>query len=141
VAALFLVPLAGFVGCDNSGPSNFLSGSVTLEGKPVAGNVTLFGSNGKQIEVAIAPDGTYYVPEPPPGQAKFAIKPMLGITPGAGAPPVSKEMKGAATDLGGKDKTMGMGVSPPAKYASVETSGLTCEIKAGKNKFDMPLTP
>jgi len=139
VAAVVLVALAGFAGCDST-TSNFLQGSVTLEGKPVTGNLTLISANGKEIQAAIGPDGNYYVPDPPIGQAKFTIKPVPGgavFTPGA----VNKDTEKFKTGLEAKDKAMAMPVSPPAKYGSADSSGLSFDIKAGKNKFDMPLTP
>jgi hypothetical protein len=106
----------------------------------VAGELILVSSDGKQLSSPLGPDGGYYLPNPPPGQSKIAIKKGLG---GALPPPISgkqTDVKGN-TDLGAKTEKQTAGVEPPAKYASAESSGLTYEVKTGVQKKDFELTP
>ena len=132
-ASLFLV-----AGCGSGGKDakDQVTGKVTLDGKPVSGVVSfVFGD--KEISSPIGTDGTYQIISPPTGTNKIYVKGGLG----AGAPTVKGEMpKSGAPEMPklGGDST---GVAPPTKYGAVTTSGLTFEVKGGKQTYDIVLTP
>lgn len=125
-ALLFLAGCGGSKGAKDS-----VSGKVTLGDQTVAGEVIFTYSDGKEGRSPIGPDGFYSIPTPSKGEAKIAVKGMLGGTgtPTSG-PKSDMPMPGAAG-----------GVAPPAKYGRNETSGLTYTVKGGEEKFDIPLTP
>jgi hypothetical protein len=120
--------LAGVCGCTRSETS--ISGMVTLNNEPVSGIVTFIGADCTEASAPIAPDGEYVLPNPPLGPCKITVKRFPGAPTGErpkGGPAVTIEMPKA-------------GPPPPAKYASVD-NGLRFEVKHGKQKFDIPLTP
>jgi hypothetical protein len=137
-----LLLLAGVLvgaGCGGGGGSakNEVSGKVTLGEKPVAGTVVFVTSDNKELSGPIGPGGVYTIADPPVGQAKIYIK----AAPNSGgliAPPTTKGGPEIPKDgpVGGA-----AGVAPPAKYTSAATSGLTFDVKAGKQTYDIPLTP
>jgi hypothetical protein len=129
-AALVTMP-----GCTPAGPANTIKGLVTLNSKPVSGQVS-FDVGGKTVTASTGPDGGYVLADPPLGKAKVTVKPGLGVIT-AGDPKTMKE-KGMATGLENKGN-LTAGATPPTKYASAETSGLEVEIKAGHQTFDIPL--
>jgi hypothetical protein len=124
------------VGCGGSSkePKNMVTGKVTLDGKPVAGTVFFQMPDNKEFTGLISLDGTYKIIDAPPGMAKVYIKGGLG---GAATPQKSNtpEIKGAAPI------SAAGGAEPPTKYGSPSTSGLTFEVKGGKQTWDIPLTP
>ena len=94
----------------------------------------------KRIEAPIGPDGTYFIGDPPKGTVKIAVKGIPGAAPQALPRDPSLGRKKASATCP-PSKILDMGVAPPAKYASPETSGLTYTVKGGKETFDIPLTP
>ncbi len=135
---VLLVLLLGVAaGCDKGGSSsaNAVSGKVSLGDKPVSGLVVFVYADGKELSAPIGPDGTYTIDNPLPGQVKVSIKAMpgamaTGAPKVAGTPEMPKDGPAMATATG---------VPPPAKYQSATTSGLTYEVKAGKQTYDIPL--
>ena len=129
----FLVALGLVAGCGggekgpNSGAKNEVSGKVTLGVKPVAGQVVFVFSGGKEVSAPITGDGTYTLPDAPLGTARVYIRAMGGPVGPKGGPEMPKEGPG------------GSGAAPPPKYQSAATSGLTFEVKAGKQTYDIPL--
>jgi hypothetical protein len=109
---------------------NEVTGKVTLNDKPVAGQVVFAYPDGKELVGLITADGAYTIPEPPAGNVKVCVRPMVG-GPGAG-------LKGGP-ELSKDGPTTGGGGAPPPKYQSVATSGLTFEVKTGKQTYDIPL--
>lgn len=121
------VALAAFAaGCGAS--MNPVSGKVTLPGgQPVPGGMVVFEGQvgGKTISArgAIGPDGSYTMSTNTPGDGvpagtyKVSIAPPGSANPDAPAP------------------------SPfAAKFSSFDSSGLTFEVKPGKNEFPIPVT-
>jgi hypothetical protein len=119
--------LAGAPGCAPVPAS--VSGTVTLNNEPVSGVVVFVGPDGKEEEAPIAPDGEYVLPNAPLGRCKVKVKGFPGIS--TGPPPK------AAVILPDSAK---MGPPPPARYADPD-NGLTYEVRKGKQRFDIPLTP
>jgi len=129
---LFLGIALVVVGCGPKGPSDILSGKVTLGDQTVSGSLTFIGPGKKEVTVPINPDGTYMVPGPERGENQIIVKggPMLP-TPN---PKASADMPGAGT--GAK---MG-GVAPPKKYENPD-NGLKVTVTGGKQQHDITLTP
>ncbi|MBI2808471.1 MAG: hypothetical protein HYX68_26080 [Planctomycetes bacterium] len=132
----FFIGLLGLSGC-TSGPANAVTGKVTLGDEIVAGEVIFTSSDGKEHKSPIGPDGKYTV-NPPPGSYKVTIKGFPNM--GAKVENKDKDISKAQDMSKMPTSTMKMGASPPTKYASADTSGLTYEMKAGKHTFDIPLT-
>jgi hypothetical protein len=110
---------------------------VTLEGKPVAGQVIFIWDDKKELSSPIGPQGNYTIPEPPAGKVKVLVKSMT--MPGGNQPLVKpKGGPEMADPLGGGG--MG-GAAPPAKYGAVNTTPLSFEVTSGRQTYDIPLAP
>jgi len=136
---LLFLGLVAIPGCPDAGVSNVVSGAVTLNGSPVAAEVTFIGADGKTVSGPTNPEGSYFINNPPTGDVKITLKPLPGAMPPVGGDKAKAPGDKATTDLTGKN-TVKMGVPPPAKYASPD-NGLKYEVKPGKHKFDITLTP
>ncbi|MBM3979870.1 MAG: hypothetical protein FJ304_06230 [Planctomycetes bacterium] len=106
---------------------NEVTGKVTLGDKAVSGQVVFVYSDGKELSSPISGDGSYSIPDPPAGSVKVCVRGMGGAVVPKG------------TDIPKDAPGMGAGVAPPAKYANVATSGLTYDVKAGKQEYNIPL--
>jgi hypothetical protein len=132
--AIFL-PL--FAGCSPSAPAVVkVSGTVTLQGAPVAAGIVIFQSeDGLQNVMGDLKQGkfelkTFDAAGIKPGKYKVAIKPP---PPNYETPPLADA---AINDPRPQDTTI------PRKYYAVETSGLSEEVKADKpNEFKLELQP
>ena len=137
----FALSLAVIVGCGGGGKEakNQVTGKVTLDGKPVAGTVFFqFADNKESSSPISSTDGSYQIIDPPSGTAKVYVKGGLGgAGPQIGGKEVPKGSPELAKDVGG----VSGGVPPPTKYGSPTTSGLTFDIKGGKQTYDIPLSP
>jgi hypothetical protein len=134
---LFAALLVGVSGCKPKGPTNFVTGKVTLNGEPVSGLISFIDASNKEtLGVPInAADGTYTIENPPLGQVKIVVKAM----PGASNAPMVKPKDAPMPEMGAP--TAMKGVSPPAKYGTATTTPLSYEVKPGKQTYDIPLTP
>jgi len=125
-------------GGSNSKTGGTVKGKVTVDGTAASSGVVAFTSaNGTTLKGGIEKDGTYKVANIPPGEAKVAvISSTPAAAPGGGgkAAPIPKtaDMPETGSDGGGPPI--------PAKYAKVETSGLSTTVKAGENTYDIPLS-
>lgn len=136
LAALpLLAAIIWTAGCGGGkGATDSVQGKVTMDGKPVSGEITFVCSDGKEFKSPLALDGGYFITAPAKGEAKIGIKGMS-----TGAAPKKPDTKG-----GGELPGMGgaaSGVAPPAKYADPAKSGLTYTIKGGNETHDITLTP
>jgi hypothetical protein len=114
----------------NSAPDS-ISGKVTLNGSPVAGQVVIVGSDKKEYPSPIALDGSYYIAGVPAGEARVLVKGMTVV-----APPKGKiAAKGELPAL-----PVGSGVAPPARYGT-RASDLKVAVTGGVQKHDIALTP
>jgi hypothetical protein len=140
---LFLSTL--LAGCSGSGKSNTVQGKVTLDGQPVSGVVTFIGPSKKKEAEKSSPinlaDGMYSISDPELGVNTIIITGGLGGGgPGVGA---TRQPTGDMTKMTKdmmKDMTPQTGVAPPEKYANPATSGLSLEVKGGKQVHDLPLS-
>jgi len=114
-------------GCPGGGAKRetaTISGKVTLDGKPLnAGRVIFAHVEGPAAAADIQPDGTYKV-EAAVGMTRVAI-----------------DHRGAPEAVpGSREGMMGPGKSlVPEKYAVADTSGLTLDVKSGKNDFNIEM--
>lgn len=132
---LLLAALAGVTGCGKSGSGgkDTVSGKVTLNGQPVAGQVVFIGSDSKEYMSPIGADGNYQVIGVPKGEATILVK---GIgTPAAPKAGPGKEKPPEMPGMAG-----GGGAAPPVKY-STAAGGLKVSVTGGEQKHDIPLNP
>jgi hypothetical protein len=120
-----LILAAGLVlsttGCGGPGT---VYGKVTLDGKALSsGFVSMHDSEGQTRTGGILKDGTYSVSNVAPGKASVTVQTLELI------------------DIFGKkkeaDAPQAHAVLAPAKYGDPMTSGLSVEVKAGKQEFDI----
>lgn len=138
---LFIGTLMVLIGCGGGGPkdaANSVKGKITVKGSPCAGGtITFHGDKQSKDSPIIA--GTYQVDNPPLGMVKVSVKTLsLGGAPAQGKKLTTPDVKDKAPSLleaGGGEAT------PNKKYESPETSGLTYEVKAGKQNKDFDLDP
>lgn len=135
-AGLFLLFAFLTLGCDKSGKggANEVTGKVTLGDQPVAGDVVFVYADGKELATPIV-DGKYTMPDAPTGPVKVFIRPGLAASGKLVAPKGGPEAGGGIPVAGGGSG----GAAPPQQYQSAATSGLTYEVKAGKQTYDIPL--
>jgi Carboxypeptidase regulatory-like domain len=127
LAASIFWPLFGLATADEKnvepekkGPTGTVEGKVTYKGKPLAGAyVTFHPEKGKKVfSGKLDEDGTYTAKDVPVGKARVTV-----------------EVKAEK----GKAKGKAPRVVIPAKYADPKTSGLTADVKKGKQIFDIDL--
>ena len=108
-----------------------LSGTVTYNSKPVRmGTVTVAAADGSIQTGTINTDGTYTVTGIPIGPAKISV--------GSPDPKSTKVAQRKKEEPPPKpDTTNWMAI--PSKYGDAKDSGLTTEIKSGKNAFPIEL--
>lgn len=119
-------------GCNSSPYDATVTGTVTLNGKPIGPGVIQFVPSGRSSNPstgAIAVNGAYELKTSnavglPPGayDVTVAVYDQPVLNPGERAPPGSAPLR------------------TPEKYLSVETTDLQCEVQAGANTIDIKLT-
>ncbi len=126
--------LLGLAGCGDS-QLGVVSGTVTLDGRPLDQGLVVFEDREKGVSVnaAIEPDGSFVVKTYdqtglPPGEYMVAVKPGQvgdGETPLVGGP---------------MEAQPGGSVQIPARYGSTRTSGLTATVTPGANNVPLELS-
>lgn len=134
-----LVPLA-LAGCTSK--RGTVSGVVTYKGQPLGnGTVSFVSADGKGTTGAIQPDGHYQVNDAPLGPVTISVV-TVPPPPDASAPKGWGGL-GKVTDPnlvgGGAAGSAGKYVKIPDKYKDAKSSGLTYDVKGGKQKFDIEL--
>ena len=109
---------------------NSVSGKVLLGDKPVGGIVVFVTADGKEFTSPISGTGEYTIPDVPVGSVKVFVKPPFALVAPKGGPEMPKEGPAAAA---------GPGVSPPKMSQAAATSGLTYDVKAGAQTYDIIL--
>jgi hypothetical protein len=109
-------------------PKHPVSGTVTIDGAPLASGKLLFvGNEGTQMTAVVEQEGRYQMAGGlPAGQYKVSVHPNLPPAP-LGPIPEDYKKKAKESEL-------------PAKYADRKTSGLECEVKDGENTCDFKLS-
>jgi hypothetical protein len=128
-----LPALAVMAGC---GPAtSVVTGKVTLDGAPVPeGTVSLLMEDGTVQSSFITNDGSYYFEAVPVGTAKVTV-----LTKATGGESAAEDIKNQGK-TGLAPKVEGPKVIIPVKYASPDSSGLTCQVQGKETKYDIPLT-
>jgi hypothetical protein len=117
--------LVAVTGCGGPGT---VSGKVTLNGTPLPGGlVTIIDSEGQSRLGRITKEGTYSMSNVAPGMAQVSV--------------FTSEFGGGVRVKGDPPRDpYGPYVKIPGKYADIKTSGLTIDIKGGKQEYDIPMT-
>jgi hypothetical protein len=134
-AFIFLSAALSLCGCGGggtSGPKDIVKGKVTLEGKPVSGDVIFQNTSDKSKEhkTVTGNDGTYSFGGLPKGEYTVMVKGMLS---GLAASKAEKDPIGG----GGAPK----GAEPPAKYAKPDNGLPKVDFKGGEMTHNIELTP
>jgi hypothetical protein len=128
--------LALAAGCGGGGEDakNEVSGKVTVGSQPVAGIVIFYYPDGVELSAPTNAEGHYTIPNAKTGSVKVYVKALPGATVRGSMPKGGAEMPkdGPATQGAA-------GVPPPARYTVLATSGLSYEVKGGKQTYDIPL--
>ncbi len=146
LSAVVLLGLVAAAGCSGT-KQNFVTGKVTLDGKPVAGTVTFIGPNNKKVQSPIGRDGTYSVLNPEPGENKITVTgmPKLGATDpmGGRGDPRAADMVKKQTEMmkaNAPEDAVFEAEPPPEKYATPGNIP-AFTVTSGKQIYDIPLTP
>jgi hypothetical protein len=145
IGVLFYVGWAG-IGSDTAE----VSGCVTFEGKPVGfGTITMIAEKGSGLGTASIKDGTYAMPRAPVGPVRISItgsKIPFEQRPRAETKGEYMKRRGELAD---KAAARGEPVPDdppdpndlPGKYSNDQVSGLTFEVRPGKNTYSPDLKP
>ncbi len=128
---LVVAALATFMtsGCGGGSKGN-VTGTVKFDGQPLPTGTITFQTQHDVIHADIK-DGKYTIPNVEVGPVKVAVETHQTGVMGpslSGAPVAPKADAGKFVPI-------------PAKYANVESSTLTYEVKAGENTKDFDLAP
>ncbi len=138
-AAFFaLLPLA-FAGCAR--PPSALTGRVYFGDQPVTcGTVVVYCEGSHIVRGPIQPDGTYSVPNVPPGDVRIAVVPPLRLPEGyrlkLATPPVHDGPIMPGSGRAADDKFPAI----PKRYGMPEESELTAKVGRTPTEFDIRLT-
>ena len=116
-------------------------GTVTFRGEPVAGGSVVVYCTDKQIARGIiGPDGTYAIPNVPPGIAVVTVQAPARLPEG-----LQMRQKLPPSQGGPIAPTGGAAAQPriaiPPRYALPEESGLSVTVDRGQVTYDINLKP
>lgn len=133
VAWSWLIVLAG---CAEHEPRGTVAGRVTLQGEPVAGGTIAFSSDetGTHMTATISADGTYRATSADGAGLRVGLYRVF-LYPPLAAPTGPWRLPGPDVPPPKFDPRW------PARYHDAETSGLTLQVAAGENQFDVDLIP
>jgi len=126
-------------GCGSS--KGEVSGKVTFNGEAVGSGLVTFHGSHSVVAAPIAADGTFTASKVPAESVKITVETMPP-PPGGGSTGKSGVQHvgmGAADSPG--DKPAGKYVKIPPKYSLPSTSGLSLDVKSGRQQHDIALTP
>jgi hypothetical protein len=135
--------LAAQTGCSSS---NGVSGKVTYKGDLLRqGSVVFVADNGWTGSAPIQADGTYNFANVPPGTVKIAVDNFAGAEKrgfphgkGVHVPsPLAKKPPEGVGQSPSESQPVYIPVKLPEKDKKAETSGLTYEVKRGRQTFDI----
>lgn len=134
IACLGLVP-----GCGGSGPAGTVSGTVTLNGSPVAAQVTFMNNEATASAVSDSSTGEYSLTYGESNRIPVGTY-NIAITAAPGSDEVSDQDYEAMMEGGGASGTDTAAQSGiPTKYQRSSTSGLEFTVSEGANSFDIKL--
>jgi hypothetical protein len=142
LGAVALFVAVAVVGCKPGGGKGIVTGKVTYKGAPLKGGRVVFSTSNKQGSQAdIGEDGTYTTPEMATGPAKIGVETSyLNRQTGRirNQPPKDAKMPEGYTMAGGGGDAKRY-VKIPDQYEKADTSGLTYDVKSGKQTHDIEL--
>jgi hypothetical protein len=138
VMFLALAVSVGALGCGSS--EGKVSGKVTYKGAPLKGGNVYFTTADNKTEMSqIDEDGSYTIPQVPPGPVKISVETASlkktgsrksygpkDIAPGTYTPPDPTEAKRRYVEI-------------PARYEDPQQSGLTYTVTRGSQTHDINL--
>ncbi len=134
VFGLALALVLGGLGCgEASDKPASVSGRVTYKGKAVtSGIVVLVGKDGKVSDPGpVQADGTYKIAKAPVGPMKVSFD---NPPPAHATAPPGQKLPAHDPEAQENAKESARYVATPAKFKDPEHSGVTLEIKKGKNE-------
>ncbi len=147
VGGTALAVLVAALGCGDR-PRARVHGTVTYEGKPLAGAiVTFFAADNQNYTADTRPDGTYEVAGVPRGPVRVAVqmppprpKPRPDPMPGKSNEQALAEDRAKSARPPADPPPAGPAVGGlPAKYQSPNSSGLSFELKDPDQKYNIDL--
>lgn len=142
VVPLCLALVAG-CGSNKSTPSK-ITGHVKYKGDPVTGgSITFYADKGGAYPALIDPDGTYSIADVPAGPMKVSIE--TDSIKNRDKKVTYGDNRGHVQQMSPSPEGAEAGVPPkyvkiPPKYKDPQTSGLTYDVKYGKQSKDFELT-
>ncbi len=131
--ALAAGAMLALAGCGES--KGELEGKVTFNGQPLPGGQVIVhpskgwtdDDNAANKSSSIQPDGSYFIPNLPPGPAKVTVM-------------TSPPFKVWINSANEPKEYLGKYVPIPENYKDVNKSGLSVEVKKGKTEYNIALT-
>lgn len=134
--------LVAVIGCGPKGPVHVpVSGTVTLDGQPIANAAVMFipESSGQPAHGLTDAEGRFTLGVQKKGdgalEGKYFVTVILNEVQGFIADPQNKDVSGGIAPGGLKTKWI-----IPRKYSDVKTSGLAAEVKRGMVPLRFDLT-
>jgi len=146
LSAMLVAAVAGLVGCSSEAKLGPVSGSVSLDGKPVTAGVVTFvaADRSNTASAEITPTGTYAIADAPTGEVIVCVRTRdheLILGPGAGPPQRDPSIVGSAGYKPSQKKNP-LYVRTPERYEDTEKSDLRTTIsKTGEPAtYDIKMT-
>jgi hypothetical protein len=139
--------LLAAAGCGSS--SGRVAGKISYKNNPLRGGTVTFqglGENGWAKTSRIADDGSYIIDDMPKGPAQVSVETQTVKPNRIGQAMAARMTKGKnippemlQSSPFGQAMQADKYVAIPPKYSKAETSGLTYEVKGGKQQHDLNL--
>ncbi len=145
LTGLLVAAAAVLTGCGDL-PRGGLHGTLTFQGKPLAGaTVMFFGKDNQVYRADLTKEGTYTVSGVPLGPIRVAVQQFLpSVTPRPDPPPggPKKPEMGEARDAAWKPPEITAEERPrvPASYGDPGTSGLALDLVEADQEWSAELT-
>jgi hypothetical protein len=114
-----------------------ISGKVTYKGETLGSGTVMFYGTNSATPASIGDDGTYTAKKVPVGPMKITVETSPPAGGGKGGP--ASLNQGTMIVDGQPVPPPGKYVEIPNKYKDAKASGLTLDVKAGKQQHDIPL--
>jgi len=137
-SVLFACVLAA-AGCSKIGGD--VSGTVTLNGKPLSSGVVVFHmDNGKSVSAAIASDGSYILQKPQKGNATISIETVQTPETNTNIASLAPGKPDPSNPANEKPAPKAAKIMIPDKYKNDKTSGFSITIGGGPQTLDIAMT-
>ena len=145
LCALFCASVGVLAGCSSEAKLGPVTGSVSLDGKPVTAGVVTFvaADRSNTASAEITPEGTYSIADAPTGEVVICVRTrgqeyILG--PGSGPPPTDSNVSGSAGIVLNQKKNP-LYVRTPERYEDATKSDLKTVVKpGGATTYDIKMT-